>query len=269
MFYLLIFFLGAALASFFDVVAERSINGSSFFFGRSKCSHCKKKLAWYDLLPVFSWLILRGRCRFCSAKISTRHFFGEVFLGLIFVLVAANYHFFDSLTRGDLENLFKTIFGWFLAGVLFAVFLADLKYFIIPDQILYLWLMGLLLYWPVFLWLKIGGVSDIMKMVLAGFFFGFMFYLVFHFSSGRWLGFGDVKYFFLAGFSLGAWNFAIMIFLASFAGSVVGLWQIVFRGKNLKSKLPFGVFLAPATLLVYLWGEELTEFVLGIGLKLF
>src|SRR3989344_4939149 len=80
--------LGAILASFLEVVADRLPRGEKPF-GRSHCDHCGRTLSWFELIPVLSWLLLRGRCRTCDARIPIRHLLFEVSLGAVFASVAA------------------------------------------------------------------------------------------------------------------------------------------------------------------------------------
>lgn len=261
-FYIFIFSLGAIAASFAMLVGERLPRGKAVILSRSVCARCGRELAWRDLIPVFSWFWLKGCCRWCAHKISWQYPLSEVALGIIFVLIAQKFGLV-GLSTGEAIGSFiwgQTIFAWCLAVLLLIIFVADLKYFLIPDKLLWILASLILAFW-LFSWgLNLLTLKLIMGKVLAGLGFFIVFFALFFFSRGKLLGFGDVKYFLLAGFLLGFKDFFLMIFLASFLGSLVGVWQIIFLKKNLKSKLPFGVFLAPATLAAFVWGGDFLEF---------
>lgn len=266
LFYLLVFILGSVFASFALVLAERLPRGEKVLLSRSRCSFCRHKLSWLDLLPLVSWLALAGKCRYCGRKISGQYIWGEAILGVLFVAIAVKYNLLVGLfeAKPDYFVALQVVFAWLLATVLLAVFSADLRHFIIPNALLAGIVLLLIFFWGVACALNIYNSGFIITRVLSGFLFGGAFWGVWFFSKGEWLGLGDVKYFFVSGALLGAGGFLAMIFLASLAGSLVGVWQIVFRQKNLKSKLPFGVFLAPATLIVYSFLEHISNFLFNL-----
>jgi len=266
--YSLVFFFGAISASFFNAWAERTIAQKPIFGARSACPRCGQRIKFFDLAPVFSWLVLRGRCRACGQKIAGQYFWTEIILGLIFVLIAFHFDLVGTGAGFELAMFWPAFFAWVLAAVLLAIFIVDLKKFIIPNKFLWLLLATAVVSWVVLFALKLIDGQFIINRVLAGLLFFVLFALIFFISGGRWLGFGDVKYFLLSGFLLSFAGFFLMIMLASLTGSLVGIGQILFAGKNLKSKLPFGVFLAPATLVAYLWGGQWLDYIFKLYLYL-
>lgn len=253
------------MASFFNVWSQRIGHGKSLG-GRSACPRCSQKLKTLDLIPVFSWIFLLGRCRYCHKKISQRYLLVELAMGFVFVLIAWHLNSVSLLTEIKFLSIWSLAFTCFVACFLLAVFLVDLKHFIIPDRFLWFLLGGILVNWMVLLVFKQYDWGDILVKISSGLGFFGLFFLIFIMSKGKWLGFGDIKYFLVVGLLLGLKGFFVMIFLASFIGALVGILQIIFLGKNLKSKLPFGVFLAPATLVAYLWGTSLLDYIFNFYL---
>ncbi len=266
LFYFLIFFLGAVFASFAMVLGERLPQEKPVILSRSRCSSCQRELSWLDLAPIISWVALLGKCRYCGQKISWRYLAGETILGFLFVIVAVKYKLLTNIFAAKIDYfaVSQVIFVWLLATILMAIFLADWRYFTIPDKLLWFLALSLVVFWGVSYALNIYSSGFIIARVLSGAIFGGLFWCVWFFSQGKWLGFGDVKYFFVSGALLGLEGFLAMVFLASLAGSLVGMWQIAFLQKSLKSKLPFGVFLAPATIIIYVFFDYLSSFFLKL-----
>lgn len=124
-FYLIISFIfGACMGSFLNVVVERLQAKKSFLQGRSQCLHCGKTLGILDLVPIFSFLFLRGRCRYCHKKISWQYFCMELITGIIFGLIYLN-----------IDNIFLLIFILIISCFLIIIFLYDYKYYLILDRI--------------------------------------------------------------------------------------------------------------------------------------
>ena len=133
------FVLGLVLGSFIDCIAARAILGESFW-GRSYCEHCKHKLSWYDLFPIFSFLFLRGKCRYCHKKIGTQYLLIEILMGLLIGLLFLT-SLPDNLANLNIYLLIQTLgelfFKVFVVCVLLIVFLTDLKTGLIYDRITY------------------------------------------------------------------------------------------------------------------------------------
>ena len=226
----------------------------SIVHGRSMCVHCRHELAWYDLLPVLSWVSLRGRCRYCGKSIEDSPVV-ELVTAVLFVgsYKAWPYGFTEA--------------GWALFG-LWLVFLVgfvalmvyDLRWMELPNKVVYP-LIGLAI---AQVFLKAVVTNDLVG-VISGAFMGFLiigglFYGLFQLSNGKWIGGGDVKLAFmigpLVGGPLGA---MIVIFFASLLGTLISLPLMAKNSLKVSSRIPFGPFLLLATIAVYLYGERIID----------
>jgi len=235
MFYLLIFILGLSVGSFLNVVICRLETKESIVAKRSHCPQCGAVLKWYDLIPLLSFVFLLGKCRSCGKKINWQYPVVEIATGLLFLL------------------FFNLYFYLIIICFLIIIFVYDLKHYIIPDKIVFpaIIIAGIFNFqFSIFNEFSIFKFS-ILSAILAG---GFFLSLVL-FSKGKWMGMGDVKLAFLMGLILGWPNILAALFLAFLSGAVVGVALIIFGKKGLKSQIPFGPFLAGATVLVMLCGQ--------------
>ena len=119
----LLFIIGACLGSFFLVVGKRLPINEDVLFSRSRCDKCKKELKWYDLIPIFSYVFLKGKCRYCGEKISPLNLIVEIFMGLFFALgyhfIPIGYNFYAYLV---------------LSSLMMLIFISDFSYYIILDS---------------------------------------------------------------------------------------------------------------------------------------
>ncbi len=230
----------------------------SILHGRSMCTDCRHELAWYDLLPVVSWVSLGGKCRYCHKPISWQYPAVECITGLLFVSSYLLWPYgFDKA-------------GWVLLGM-WLVFLVgfmalavyDLRWMLLPNKIVY-GLIGLVVLQLVFK-LFVYDASDVLSEAFWGFVvIGGLFYGLFQVSGGRWIGGGDVKLGFLIGPLVGGpMNSILVIFLASCLGSLVSLPMIARKKLTPTSRIPFGPFLLAATVVVYLLGPRIAEYSLN------
>ncbi len=219
--------------------------------GRSMCSRCGHELAVKDLIPIFSWLSLGGKCRYCHKKIDDNPLV-ELTMPILFVFSYLYWPFsFD--TKGVTLFIF-----WLLILVCFvALAVYDLKWMLLPDRIVFplILLTGLqLLIELIFFHAGLDRLVSAMWGVamISGLFLTF--YLV---SKGKWIGFGDVKLGLGLGILIGGPAASLlMLFTASITGSLVGL-PVMVLSKNRHIKLPFGPFLILATFIVYLFGQTI------------
>ncbi len=252
--YLLIFLFGLSVGSFFNVVLARLPalyrNGTGrawagLLWGRSHCVSCRAVLPWYDLIPVFSFFFLRGKCRFCGEAIALRYPIVELSTALGLIL------FISRQTSGlGGEDVFSALI---LMGFVLILFF-DYFHFIIPDAVvLILFALALSFY-------GIVAPSRLLGAVGTGFLLGTLFAILYMVSRGRWIGFGDVKLAALLGF----WfrhPVALVVVVAAFWGAA--LWAVVLlatgRGTG-KTALPFGSFLAGASVAAIIFSHELQFF---------
>lgn len=125
-----VFLLGLCVGSFLNCVIYRIEQDKSFLNGRSFCPNCKHKLSWKDLFPVFSFLVLGGRCRYCKTKISIQYPLVELATGMIFLLI------FLQTTHYLLQTIINLAFWFYTASSLIIIFIYDLKHYLIPDKVL-------------------------------------------------------------------------------------------------------------------------------------
>ena len=242
----LAFLGGLLLGSFTTVVAHRVPRGESIVGPRSRCPACGVQIAAYDNIPVFSWVLLRGRARCCGASISPRYPLTELVLGGLYA--ATVLVLWDDPGEVALGLVFVT--------VLMAVTLTDLERRIIPNKVL---AVGALLA------VAIAAVSDpgsLPERVIAAAAAGGLLFLA-ALAYPRGMGLGDVKLAATMGLFLGR-NVAAAIFVALLAGAAVGLVMIAFEGASARKRaIPFAPFLALGGVVGLLAGDQLVDWYLG------
>lgn len=246
---LLIFSLGLAIGSFINALIYRLQTKKSWLWGHSICPHCQHRLAWYDLIPIISFLLLKARCRYCHKKISPEYPLVELAAGILFIIVYLSFNV--PVTS---YQLLVTIF---ITAILIIIFIYDLKYYLIPDKII---LPAIVI---VFIANFVLGKSW-SNMLIAAAVPSVFFLAQFLISKGKWLGAGDLRLGFFMGVVLGWPNILVALFLAYIFGSVIGLLLIIFKAKKWNSKIPFAAFLCPATFITMLWGSQLLQWYLKI-----
>jgi leader peptidase (prepilin peptidase)/N-methyltransferase len=246
LFYIFIFILGLCIGSFLNCFIYR-LEEKKSLKGRSFCPHCKHILSWQDLFPVFSFLFLGGKCKYCKKKISIQYPLVEIITGILFVLI------FNP------QNILLSIFYCIISCFLIIIFIYDLKHYIIPDKVLFSAIAIVLIYnlIPPYDW------HNILSIILGAAAASGFFLVIFLISKGEWMGFGDVKLAVLMGLLLGLENVLLALFLAFFFGAIIGVILMVFKKKGLKSEIPFGPFLITGTFIAMLWGEKIISWYLN------
>lgn len=256
--YLFIFLIGLAIGSFLNCFLYRfkeeiSLSGNSF------CPKCKHKLSAFDLVPLFSYIFLRGKCRYCDEKISWQYPLVELVTGLGFVYIFAwinPIEIFGLLKFGLISAIFS---------LLVFIFVYDLKYFIIPNKIIYsaIILAGLRVVLVSFIAGSLSVFSYYLLSAVGAFLF---FFMIHYFTEGKGIGFGDVRFAFFMGLFLGFPNVLVGLFLAFVLGAIVGLLLMLAKKKGRKDKLPFGPFLIIGTIAAFFWGEIIIKLYLSLAL---
>jgi len=252
-FYIYISLLGLAVGSFLNCIIHRLKTKESFLLKRSYCPYCKHTLGFWDLIPVLSFFILGGKCRYCKKPISLQYPLVELSTGILFVVVS--YYSFQELPITGYSFL-VTIFRLLVTSFLIIVFVYDLKHYIIPDKVIYPAIFISFLY--NFLYSK----SYIMNSICSALGVALFFLLIFFVSRGKWLGFGDVKLAFLMGLFLGFPQILVALFSAFFLGAIIGVGLILAGKKKLKSEVPFGPFLVTGTFIALFWSNCLVDWYL-------
>lgn len=243
---LLAFFGGLVLGSFVTVVGYRVPRGESIVGPRSRCTSCGTQIAAYDNIPVFSWLLLRGRSRCCGERISARYPLTELALGVLYAATVAV--LWDEPVEVALGLIFVT--------ALVAITLTDLERRVIPNRVLLVAaIAGAII-------AAVGDPSSLPERAIAAAAAGGGLFLV-ALAYPRGMGLGDVKLAAVMGLFLGR-NVAPAILVALFAGSVVGLVMIARHGAEARKRaIPFGPFLALGGIVGLLAGDQLVDWYLS------
>ncbi len=246
--------------------------------GRSFCPHCGHTLAWQDLIPLLSFLFLRGRCRYCKQRISFQYPLVELATGVVFLFIF-NFQFSIS-NEFSILQFFNILYLFILASSLITIFVYDLKHYLIPDKILYP-AIGLAFLWRIFEFLNLGFAQSfdwapgrmagwismpLIQAILAGILASVFFFAIYLVSKGKWMGFGDVKLAFLLGLFLGWPSIVVALFSAFCLGAVAGIALIAFKKKGLKSEVPFAPFLIIGTAIAFFFGSDIMSWYLGLFL---
>ncbi len=248
---LLAFFavLGLVMGSFLNVCIDRLPGRRSIISPPSACDACNHKLGVRDLVPLFSYLWLRGRCRYCGAQIPRRLPAVELAMGIAFAFLYWRYGL--SLMLG--LSLVYTL-------LLALIFVIDIERQLILDRVVYTG-MGLALAFSVFYpgFSPFDPLEGVKRAALGGVIGLALMLIIFVVSRGG-MGFGDVKMAALVGLIAGFPQVFIALFLAVIAGGLVAGVLLVARLKTRRQPIPFGPFLAVGAMLVFVWGNQMQEF---------
>ncbi|MCP4567676.1 MAG: prepilin peptidase [FCB group bacterium] len=253
--YFLAALLGLAIGSFLNVLIYRLPREQKVVLERSCCPNCRKRIAFYDNIPVISYLVLLGKCRICNAPISARYPMVEILNAALYVF----FIFLDGLTL-------QLALHWFLASALLVIFFIDLEFQIIPDKITFPGMViGLI---GAFFVETPGIVNALIGFVVGGGALLAVAYL------GEWLfkkeamGGGDIKMAAMMGAFVG-WQKVLLIFMG---GAVIGMIvSLIWMGMSEKVRkerlIPFGPFLAVAALIIVVYGDSLLSFYINNFLR--
>ena len=248
--------LGLCFGSFVNALVWRLHKGRDFVAERSECTHCHHVLAWYDLVPVLSWVALRGRCRYCHKKIDDSPI---VELGVA-VLFVVSYLFWPFTPWTTLTMSMFAI--WLVSLVILAALtLYDLKWQLLLDKLVFPLIgLGIVLGWLRFYGYEVLGVVGALLQMIAGVAIISGLYLALHLiSHGRWVGFGDVKLNVFIGLILGWQGALLALFMANLLGVIVVLPGLVMQKITPRSRIPFGPFLIAACIITLLFGRYIID----------
>lgn len=219
--------LGAAVGSFLNVLIDRIPRGEDIISKPSHCDFCKKRLRWFELVPLVSFVFQRGRCRRCSKKLSMQYPLVESATAIGFVLFTPHV-------------LTLAVFC-----ALLVIFVVDLKHQIIPDSMTGIVFFAAIARGP--------GIGEVISGAVAG----MSFYALWRVTRGRGLGFGDVKLAAALGLVLGYPHILIGLYTAFLTGALWGVILMITRRAGMKTKIAFGPFLVLGWTVSELWGDEL------------
>ncbi len=245
------FFLifGAIVGSFLNVVTDRLPKGQSILYPPSHCEHCRHRLTWYDLIPIFSYLFLRGKCRYCRKTISFYYPFVEICTGLLFLIAYVFLYPF---------NLLYLLYIVVITSILITIFFADYKYGLIPFPTIVAGCTVIILYF------LINWDPELFKIHILSSLGSFLFFLfLFVITRGRGMGFGDVMLVLFMGLFLGFPYIIIALYLSFVIGALVSVFLILIGSKKLRhDTIPFGPFLVTGTFIAFYMGEYVIGFIM-------
>ena len=254
MFYIGVFIIGCIFGSFSNVCIFRLPNNKKISKGRSFCINCKKEINWFDNLPLLSFVILKGKCRYCNNSIRFQYFLVELIAGLSFISI---YHFFGfSIT----SVLLATLSIFFII-----IFFIDLKHYIIPNELTFpLMAIGFLksfvpnlnqTIFPNYINSLIGGIIG----------YGIIWLIILLYKKIRnkdGMGLGDAKLLAVIGFWFGWISIPFVIFLSSAIALIIVIPDLLKKSKKLSSQIPFGPYIIIATLIFIVFKDDFLNLLL-------
>lgn len=243
--YILIFLLGSLLGSFCNVVGYRVPKKLSITFERSKCVHCEKTLGAFELIPVFSYVFLLGKCHKCKKPIPWLYPLNEFFTATLFVFL---YIVFK-------EDLIQLLFGFMLVLLLNILVISDYNYKIIPNKVLKFFFIIMVPYSIIF---ELLPLKTMFFGLLTAFLIMLLMLLV---TKGRGYGGGDVKLFLLLGLLFSPSHFLLAFFVSNLIGFV---FAMIYRIKYKTNEIPFGPSIMLAFIIVFLYGEKIISWYMNM-----
>jgi len=245
------FIFGSALGSFSLVVADR-YRVKSFFGGRSECMHCSRQLAWYENIPVFSYLFLRGRCRTCKSKLSINYLSVEVLTGLLTAILSV---VVTTLTENVNYQIILFLFFSVFIVLSMVIVIYDMRHSVVPLEV-------------VVIMLIMGLVATIVRQYFFGFnIFDFLsgvlvaipFAILHLVSKGKWVGAGDIFVYAACGFIFSLPIGLTGFFYSVWVGAFVSLALLFLHKKEytLKSQIPFAPFIILGMFLAFYSGSDI------------
>ena len=265
-----LFLFGLCIGSFLNVIILRLRSDEQWIQGRSHCMNCKAYLAAWDLIPLISFIVLHGKCRYCAVKISWQYPLVELASGVLcvsaYLALLGSLHG-DSITmllsNGTIFPALLLLRNIFFISILLVVFLTDLRWYAIYDSVI---ILGSAVafasnaFMPPFfnpqyiqpVWLNL-----VVGTMIPAAFFGLQYAV----SAGRWIGSGDILLGAMIGCILGFPQAIIALFIAYCSGALVGIALLLSGKMRRGSEVPFGTFLSAATVLMILLGDPIMAFI--------
>ncbi|MFJ7735038.1 prepilin peptidase [Lysinibacillus sp. NPDC097287] len=242
----MVFVFGLVFGSFFNLVGLRVPMKESIVAPTSHCMTCQRQLKVLDLVPVLSFLCLAGKCRGCGQKISWIYPFMELVTGVLFAFAYWQLGFSAEFAVAIL-----------FISLLVIIVVSDVAYMLIPDKVLLFFLPLLVI------GRMVSPLTPWWDSLLGAFVLFGILYSIAVLSRGG-MGGGDIKLFFLIGLVLGTLGSLLTLFLAAVIGMIVGIVVLRSRGQGRKTPVPFGPSIALAAIIVYFYGDVMTNWYLGL-----
>ena len=244
-FQIIISIIFGAIAGSFGAATGNRLSNDISLSGRSRCDDCGYQLRIIDLIPIISFLSLKGKCRHCNKTIKTEYLLAELMSIGIFLLI---------LTKFSTIGLSMYFFTFLITSSLIGIIVADLQTHFIPDELLITLIVGIVgLIFPLSKSLFIS--NFMISLITSGIFF-----CIWWLTEGKGMGFGDVKLVGLLAFWLGKEKIWVGLYLAFLLAAVWGIASIIKNRATLKTRIAFGPFLIFGCLLSLQWGENLMRF---------
>ena len=254
MYYLALFFFGIICGSFANVCIYRLPENKSIVTGRSSCPKCKKKIIWYDNIPLLSFILLKSKCRFCKKPINSQYFIVELITAISFVSI---YYFFGLTLAALLLSILSVFF--------IIIFFIDLKHFIIPNELTFpLMIIGFFksfdpnlnqTIFPNYINSLIGGVFGYLIIWLIIFFYKKV-------RKKEGMGLGDAKLLAVVGFWFGWFSIPFTIFMSSVVALIFVLPSLINKSRKMSSQIPFGPYIIIAVIFYVSFSNQIKSFLL-------
>ncbi|RJQ24937.1 prepilin peptidase [Candidatus Parcubacteria bacterium] len=246
-----IFLIGLCIGSFLNVVIDRLPKKESIAIGRSYCDSCKKKLTWYELIPVISYFLLIRRCKSCKAPLSLQYPLIETVTGIFALL---SYMFLIQNKSLNIASFISFLYYISIISSFIAIFVIDIKYGIIPDKIIIFMLFIVLSYSFIF---ESNLIIESLISAASAFLFFLMLVLI---TKGKGMGSGDAKLAFAMGLILSFPKIVVSLYLAFLTGAFVSIILVIWGKKHFKkSTIPFAPFLSFGTILSLFLGNQIWQ----------
>lgn len=248
------FITGITLGSFYNVCIYRIPEKLSVVKPPSHCYNCNTRLKSIDLIPILSWTLLKGKCRYCKTKISPRYALVELLTGILFIIVYINF-----------GSTLNTLYYMFLISLLIIITFIDLDHYIIPDELL---IIGSIISIIVnLLGYGVGIKNGLLGALICGGGVLLVIYLIELLIKKEVMGGGDIKLFAMLGLFLGVKLGALTILLSVYVGAIYGIISIAYskiKKQEYNSMIPYGPFISVAAFIVLLYGNDIINWYLGI-----
>ncbi|HCC07445.1 MAG TPA: prepilin peptidase [Clostridiales bacterium] len=234
--------VGLAIGSFLNVCIYRIPRKESIILGSSHCTSCNEKIRWYDMIPVVSYVLLKGKCRKCGERVSIRYPIVEMLNALLYIGL-----FYKYTLSNDFYIFAITTSIFIVIGVI------DYEHQIIPNRLIAIFLVIAIVYrinWFTILGNDYGFLFD---GIIAAFGAFLVFFLLMTLSGGG-MGGGDVKLIFPVGLMFGIQQIAYVVLVSSVAASIYAIILIIAKKANRKTPIPFGTFLAMGVYIMIMVG---------------
>lgn len=270
--FIFLFLIGTFIGSFLNVVIFRFNTGMAIVNSRSICMSCNKQLRWYELIPLFSFLIQKGKCRRCASVISHQYPLVEFITGLVLALVV--FKFMPIYFISYWSYIFFITYFIFIFSLLIVISVYDLRHKIIPNKLVYIFIV--LSFFSIFI--DINFTNGLFRLpsiinIFSGLLLSLPFGMLSFFSKEKLMGFGDAKLILGIGYLLGFYFGLSAVVLAFWFGSIIGILLIILskmkklKKVNMKTEIPFAPFLIFSTFIVFILNLHIETLIKFLQIK--